>query len=492
VANVKIPYALIPAVALDVRRANQISALARGLPRLQRTPIDDQATLHLACYGPSLRETWPVLQTAAAAGQPILSMSGATKFLAERGVTPTYHLDMDPRENKVMTSLPPVPGVTYLVASCCAPAYFDALQAAHASVVLWHTVSANWEDDLRWVAAHDPGELLVSTGSTIGLGALHLGGLLGYRRFEIHGMDGSFAADGVRHADRHHGRAQKDNITWQANHVVYRTSKIMANAVAETINTAKNFPIITIWHGNGLTQALIRKANLSNACCADQADKRTTLGRLTPQIISLPPLPAQAQSPWDGLVTQLTSTDLPELLTAIPRCEARRPLARYNTGSIPLETSLLLRALCRTYQPEVIAEIGTFIGTSTDALVARRVLYTCDRDNDCVPLTDTVITHPYQTSTQMLAEISEPVDLFFFDGRIQDADLPHLQRLSRPTTIYAFDDCIDGPTGKGIANMQRLRDVFPGRVLLPPYQPWQGRSTLAAWLPAPGGAVPCS
>ena len=104
--GLKIPYALTPAVKLDQRREYAQSAIARKLPKLDRSPtITDQSTLSLACYGPSLRETYQQLT------HPILSMSGATKFLAERGVVADYHLDMDPRENKIMTSLPPVAGV---------------------------------------------------------------------------------------------------------------------------------------------------------------------------------------------------------------------------------------------------------------------------------------------------------------------------------------------------------------------------------------------
>ena len=472
-ANVKIPYALIPAVALDVRRANMQSAIARNLPRLTRATASHPDALSIACYGPSLKETWQDLRP------PIISMSGATKFLADRGIIPDYHLDMDPRENKVMTSLPAVPGVTYLVASCCAPAYFDALLEAGANVVLWHTVSSNWQDELAWVSQHDPGQLVISTGSTMGLGAIQMGGILGYTRFEIHGMDGSFA-EGDRHAGPHHGRVQKADITWDAGKVTYRTSKIMANAVAETINTAKNFPIITVWHGKGLTQALIRESGLTNACCADETEKRAGLKCLTPKVAPLPPMQTSHQSFWRALLEYLHADDLPDLVRQIPICEARREKAVYNTGSVPLETSLLLRALCRYYHPEVIAEVGTFIGTSTHAMIASRVTYTCDKDNDCVPLTESTITHPKQTSTAMLSNMQEKVDLFFFDGRIQDEDLPHIQRLSHSKTVYAFDDAIGQE--KGVANIKKMAPLFTNPILIPPPAEYQGRSTLAAMI----------
>jgi hypothetical protein len=469
----KIPYQLTAAVAIEQRYAQMQSAIARPLPRLQRQTIDDSRTLHIACYGPSLRETWQDLR------HPILSMSGATKWLHERGITPDYHIDMDPRAHKAMTSLPPIKGVTYLVASVCTPEYFDAL--AGFTVILWHTVSSSWEADMQWVAEHDPGQLVVSTGSTIGLAAIQLGGLLGFRRFEIHGMDGSFSEDGSRHAGPHAGKVQPASFTWDAGKVTYRTSQIMANAVAETINTVKNFPIISVFHGNGLTQALVREAKLDNACCADETEKRARLAEVRPTIADVPPLPKGRGTVWDGFLDCLEPGDVTDILADIAVCEPRRARAKYNTGTVPIETSVLLRAVCRYYRPEVVVEVGTFIGTSTQALRASRVIYTCDRDNDCVPSTERVLTHPFRTSTEMLREIQEPVDLFFFDGRIQDADIPEILRLSHPRTVFVFDDC--NGNEKGVINVARLAGHFRQYMVVAPYGPFKGRSTLGAMLP---------
>lgn len=473
----KVPYALTPAVALDQRYDHMRAAIQRALPRLDRSR-NAKGCLQIAAYGPSLIDTWTELDGAKG---PIMSMSGTTKFLVERGITPDYHIDMDPRANKVMTSLPAVPGVKYLVASVCCPEYFSALESAGVEIVIWHAVSSNWEQDLQWVAKEDPGALVISTGSTIGLAALQVGGLLGFTRFEIHGMDGSHR-DGRRHAGPHSGKTQRDDITWAAGGKVYRTSKIMANAVAETVNTARNFPIITTWYGDGLTQALIREADLPNACCADQPDKRAWLASNEPLVAQIPTLPKGKVAPWGGFLKHLTQDDLPELIEHISICEPRRDLARYRTGSIPWETAVRLRAMSRFYLPQVVCEIGTFIGRSTLALKAGRVLYTCDKDNDCVPLTEAIITHPYRTSTEMLGEIQEPVDFFFFDGRIQEEDLPEIARLSHRGTVYAFDDYVSRE--KGVVNVERLQAIVSSTYLLiPPEIDRSDRTTLAALVP---------
>jgi hypothetical protein len=414
-------------------------------------------------------------------------MSGATKFLAEKGIIADYALEMDPRESQLIVSLPPVPGTIYIVASCVCEAFFDELKKAGNDIILWHTVNTNWEDELQFIATVDPHKrLCLHAGSTVGLSSIHIGGVMGYSRFEIHGMDGSFSEDGLRHAAFHGGKEQHPKITWDAGNKTYRTSQIMANAVAESINTAKNFPIITIWHGSGLTQALIRESDLPNACCADEIEKRSHLNLLRPRVVKMPSIPvAEKHTYWDTLLQFLTPHDLPELVNNISICEPRRTSAQYNTGSIPFESSVYLRALSRFYTPRVVAEIGTFIGTSTLALNPQRVIYTCDRSNDCVPaLYDNdrpnIITHPYQSSTEMLRNIQEKVDMFFFDGRIQPADIPEIVRLSHDDTVFVFDDCVGNE--KGVVNMKLLSSSIQMKrlAILPiPNSP----STLAALLP---------
>jgi hypothetical protein len=478
----KIPYALTPAVPLERRYENMKVAIARGLPRIHRAVIDERAVMHVACYGPSLQQTWKELR------HPIISMSGATKWLAARGVVADYHVDMDPRQCQLRNYEPAIVGVKYLVASVCDPVVFDALRAAGADVTLWHAVSSNEQQDLAWVAQHDDGALLIVGGSTIGLTAIQIGGVLGYRRFAIHGMDGSFA-DGVRHAGAHADpKTQKNDITWDAGGRTYHTSRIMANAVAETINQMGLYPIFTVFHGEGLTQALIKEANHQNACTADQVEKAAfLLERAAVNFVDVPPREREQLPTWSVWEAICFSNPDPhwldELQVQFAIAEARRPLARFNTGSIPLETGLLLRAVCAWRRPRVAVEIGTFIGKSTLALQAD-VIYTCDRDNDCLPPTPRIRTHPYTSSTALLRALAArgaTADLFFFDGRLADEDVELILRLSTPETVYCFDDFEDG--GKGLANWRKLGPRCPAHGLVEPHPQYHGRSTLALAVP---------
>lgn len=253
----KIPYKLTAAVSEAARHAQMGEALKTGYPRLSPQPMDEEASISIACYGPSLADTWQDLK------RPIISVSGALNFLNERGITPDYHVDCDPRPHKVKHITPPVPGVHYIMGSCCPPATWAVLKEQKVTLVHFY-MSPKTEE---WVSTYDHGQGMVRPGSTVGMAAIHVGGMLGYRHFEIHGMDGSFK-DGKRHAGPHYGHKQ-GGYTWAAGHVKYATSKIMANACAEVINTLRLFPIFCVFHGQGLQQALIdEEYGLENAALA--------------------------------------------------------------------------------------------------------------------------------------------------------------------------------------------------------------------------------
>ena len=78
----------------------------------------------------------------------------------------------------------------------------------------------------------------------------------------------------------------------------------------------------------------------------------------------------------------------------------------------------------------------------------------------------------------MLRTITDKVDLFFFDGRIQITDLPEIARLMHDRTVFVTDDYVRQE--KGVANVQILTPLVPNHVLIPS---GAGASTLAALVP---------
>jgi hypothetical protein len=178
-------------------------------------------------------------------------------------------------------------------------------------------------------------------------------------------------------------------------------------------------------------------------------------------------------SAWDRLLARPDgewSADLPAVHAA---AQVRRSVSPVKVGSIDPGAIRLLRSLCVELQPRVIAEIGTGLGASTFALQASQVLYTCDKNHDLVPSSDRVVTHPKSLSTPMLEAMlyrGLVVDLFFFDGRIQPADLPLIDKLSHATTAYVVDDYVrsERRAEKGLANLELLHPLLPDYVLIPP------------------------
>src|SRR5690242_14390519 len=95
---------------------------ARISKRLAQEPLKSEP-IAIVGYGPSLQDTWPLIKNFKA----IMTTSGAHNFLIERGITPTYHVDCDPRPHKAKFTEKPQPGVQYLIGSSAHPKIVDNL-----------------------------------------------------------------------------------------------------------------------------------------------------------------------------------------------------------------------------------------------------------------------------------------------------------------------------------------------------------------------------
>jgi hypothetical protein len=139
----------------------------------------------------------------------IFTVSAAHGFLVNLGIIPHAHLDCDPRPHKVTQMGPAHHEVRYWLASCVHPSYLDHV-AGGLETRLWHAYNA---DESRQFLNReiDPAAHMVIGGGSIGLRALALLYGLGYRRFDIHGMDCSFRGE-QHYAGEHHGK-RKDAVT---------------------------------------------------------------------------------------------------------------------------------------------------------------------------------------------------------------------------------------------------------------------------------------
>jgi predicted O-methyltransferase YrrM len=172
--------------------------------------------------------------------------------------------------------------------------------------------------------------------------------------------------------------------------------------------------------------------------------------------------------PWDKLEAMAESR------------QRYRLTADYNTGSVSIGDAAELYRLAKFFKPEIIAEVGTFIGTSTMAMYMADEyfrIYTCDMSNDIPALfedADEVIKYfPKTSSTQMFKQMAETelaIDLLYLDGRVQEEDFQYFPKIIHDQTIFVFDD-FEG-IEKGVVNAMRLNGA--NRILI---YPREGKKT---------------
>jgi hypothetical protein len=228
-------------------------ASARIKGRIQAGPLRDEP---IACvsFGPSLNQTWEQIRDF----RYVMTCSGAHKFLVDRGITPTFHVEVDPRPHKVALIGQPCAETEYLMASACHPAVFDHLEGY--DVKLWHIFDQSAEA-LRMLPA---GEWAITGGSSVGLRTLTLARFLGFTNLHVFGMDGCHGASGVHAAE--HPNQPPDYAETVYEGVTYRTTNSQLFCAKQTWHELNQLTDVTAtFYGDGLVQAMaksyVRKPN---------------------------------------------------------------------------------------------------------------------------------------------------------------------------------------------------------------------------------------
>jgi hypothetical protein len=228
-------------------------ASARIKGRIQAGPLRDEP---IACvsFGPSLNQTWEQIRDF----RYVMTCSGAHKFLVDRGITPTFHVEVDPRPHKVALIGQPCAETEYLMASACHPAVFDHLEGY--DVKLWHIFDQSAEA-LRMLPA---GEWAITGGSSVGLRTLTLARFLGFTNLHVFGMDGCHGASGVHAAE--HPNQPPDYAETVYEGVTYRTTNSQLFCAKQTWHELNQLTDVTAtFYGEGLVQAMaksyVRKPN---------------------------------------------------------------------------------------------------------------------------------------------------------------------------------------------------------------------------------------
>lgn len=242
---------LVPTYCIgDTQRNEQMNYAMEKIPeRIARGPDRNNEKIAVVCLGPSLLEEWEKIREY----KYIMTCSGAHKFLLERGIVPTFHLEVDPREHKVELLGTPHKDVEYLIASVCHPKLIDLLSGYNTK--LWHIYTGDPMDEMPLIFPR--GDWVFIGGSNAGQRALVIARFLGFTNIDVFGMDYSYPENHAgEHAIPHPNPSDPDDrvvTTYQG--VQYHTTCRMMFYAKEFFNEVTLLSDVKFTlHGRGLVQ----------------------------------------------------------------------------------------------------------------------------------------------------------------------------------------------------------------------------------------------
>lgn len=177
---------------IDAGRENIRRACSYGLPSIKFQMTARRGKMVIVGGSPSVHEHMgEIRELAADPDNAVFALNYMHTRLIREGIVPAgcflFEIDVDP--NQILEHIHP--DVTYYVCSLCHEETFRQLFEAGAKVVLWHAATSeqHYNEVMDEVA---PGQQRLSGGSTTFLRTMVGGILMGYRDFELFGVDSSF------------------------------------------------------------------------------------------------------------------------------------------------------------------------------------------------------------------------------------------------------------------------------------------------------------
>jgi len=252
-------------IPLWLRNIQVKMAMRKVKGRVPHIKEKNREPIAIVGYGPSLKHTWEKLRDF----NTIITTSGAHKFLIERGIIPTYHVDVDPRAHKVAMLGEIRQDVTYMPCSTVHPNYIDTLLAANAKVQLWHCFSTDQEA----VRITPTGDASLTGGADAGMRAMTVARFMGYVNQHVFGMDGC-SFDEESHAADHTNRMQKffDLEYPEGSGKKYRTTPHLLDISKTVPHELHMLKLDNVQlYGDGLVKAIVENSDIPKAKQVDIA-----------------------------------------------------------------------------------------------------------------------------------------------------------------------------------------------------------------------------
>lgn len=177
--------------------ANMKTAVERDYPVIQAVAPHDGVAV-IVGGGPSLDDELESVRALADGGAKIFALNGAAHWLIQHDIVPhaLIALDARPHNVKFVRGIPSA--VKLYLATQCDPSLFD--EGHNHEIVAWHPPMGG----LSGVTEHRD-TVLIGGGTCVGIRALRLLHVLGYRTLHLFGYDSSFRGDEA------HAYAQPEN-----------------------------------------------------------------------------------------------------------------------------------------------------------------------------------------------------------------------------------------------------------------------------------------
>lgn len=175
--------------------ANVRHSLSLDLPQFRPSRTPKVRIGHTMCIvggGPSLEDTMPTLRRLSRKpGVRIIAFNDAIHYLIGHGIIPWGSVFMEVAPWRPQFMERPPEGLTYMLASESHPETYEKM--AGRNIIQWHA-DENIPEITRMVDEKFNGEIpLIPGGVTAASRAVFIGHAMGYRRFELFGLDSSHA-----------------------------------------------------------------------------------------------------------------------------------------------------------------------------------------------------------------------------------------------------------------------------------------------------------
>ncbi len=187
----------------DEKIMEQVSInIRRQLPQVM-PHAPNKEIVALVCGGPSLEKTKKELVELAWSGAKIVALNGAYQWCIDNNIRPSAMIMLDARPFNVRFVETPVKACHYFLASQCHPGAFD--KCRDRDIYIWHCCSGG---ELEYTMLKDyyfGRTFPIGLGTTVSIKAIQLMNLLGFRSFDIFGLDSCWLDND------HHGYPQAEN-----------------------------------------------------------------------------------------------------------------------------------------------------------------------------------------------------------------------------------------------------------------------------------------